>query len=402
MRLQPTHWLLADQAVVSGCNFLVGLLLARFLGVHGFGQWTLVLGVVLYINTIAGALIWLPMLTIVPSMGEPDDGRRFILGALACQLQLAGVLAALVGAGAWLMSSLEPEWFNERLVLGLVGVSLAFQLQEWVRRACFAVRHAAPAFWMDLLTYGGQVLCVCALQQAGMLDIGSALLGIAMAYLAGFVLGLLFTRWRPDWSGWRLAWRKLLAMGRSYLFGEQTQWVGTAGLLYVAAHLVGPQAAGAVRAVQGLLGPTNVLFQAFNNLVQPQSAAAHLTGGRPALNALLMKVGWQFGVPLGLGLLVLSVMGNEAMALAFGSDYARYGGLVGWQCAQVALTFVWLLFMCKVRTVGRPAHIFLSGSVQAGVSVGAVLLLAPVFAESGVLVASGLGLLAALVVLWKC
>ena len=95
------------------------------------------------------------------------------------------------------------------------------------------------------------------------------------------------------------------------------------------------------------------------------------------MNALLMKVGWQFGVPLGLGLLVLSVMGNEAMALAFGSDYARYGGLVGWQCAQVALTFVWLLFMCKVRTVGRPAHIFLSGSVQAGVSVGAVLLLAP-------------------------
>lgn len=402
MRLKPTHWVLADQAVVSGCNFLVGLLLARYLGVHGFGQWTLVLGVVLYVNTIAGALIWLPMLTIVPSMSDPVQGRGFLTGALACQLQLAGGLAALVGAGAWLVSIWHPEWLSTRLVLGLVGVSLAFQLQEWVRRACFAVRHAAPAFWMDVLTYGGQVVCVCALQHAGLLDIGSALLAVAVAYLAGFVLGMLLTGWRPDWSGGRVAWRKMLAMGRSYLFGEQTQWVGTAGLLYVAAHTIGPQAAGAVRAVQGLLGPTNVLFQAFNNLVQPQSAAAHLAGGRSALNALLVRVGCLFGVPLGLGLLGLSIFGDEAMALAFGSDYARYGGLVALQCGQVAMTFVWLLFMCKVRTVGKPAHIFLSGSAQAVVSVGAVLLLAPVFAESGVVVASALGLLAALVVLWKC
>lgn len=402
MKLKPTHWVLADQAVVSGCNFLVGLLLARYLGVHGFGQWTLVLGVVLYINTIAGALIWLPMLTIVPSMGDAADGRRFIRGALACQVQLAVGLAALVGGGAWLLAAWQPEWMPGRLVLGLVGVSLGFQLQEWVRRACFALREAAPAFWMDVLTYGAQVLGVCALQRAGLLDIGSALLAVAASYLGGFGLGLLFTRWQPDWAAWRGAWRKLLEMGRSYLFGEQTQWVGTAGLLYVAAHLVGPQAAGAVRAVQGLLGPTNVLFQAFNNLVQPQSAAAHLAGGRSALNAVLMRVGLMFGVPLGLGLLALSVLGNEAMALAFGRDYARYGDLVALQCVQVALTFVWLLFMCKVRTVGRPAHIFLSGSVQAVVSVGAVLLLAPVFAESGVLVASALGLLAALVVLWKC
>lgn len=402
MTLKPTHWVLADQAIVSGCNFLVGVLLARFLGLHDFGQWTLVLGVVLYVNTIAGALIWLPMLTIAPSMSDRTQSRAFLMGALACQMQLAAMLTAAIGLGSWVVVNLRPDWLTPQLAWGLMCLAGAFQLQEWVRRACFACQDAAPAFGIDLVTYGGQLLIVLALHFSARLSVESALFGVAVAYLLGFLVGLLLLGWRPDWRGGRLTWQRLLDMGRSYLFGEQTQWVGTAGLLYVAAHLIGPQAAGAVRAVQALLGPTNVLFQAFNNLIQPQSSAAHGAGGRQAMNALLRKVAWQFGVPLVGGLLVLAWMGDQAMALAFGGDYAQHGDLVAWQCLQVALTFAWLLMMCKVRTIGRPVHIFLSGGVQAVVSVVAALLLAPVFAEVGVVVASSLGLLAALVVLWKC
>ena len=40
-RYSHVNWALADQTMVSGVNFLTGILLARYLGVEEFGRFTL-------------------------------------------------------------------------------------------------------------------------------------------------------------------------------------------------------------------------------------------------------------------------------------------------------------------------------------------------------------------------
>ena len=40
-RYRHINWALADQGVVSGINFLTGIMLARFLGLEEFGRFTL-------------------------------------------------------------------------------------------------------------------------------------------------------------------------------------------------------------------------------------------------------------------------------------------------------------------------------------------------------------------------
>ncbi len=395
-------WVFADQALVSGCNFAVSALMARYLGVADFGEWILIFGLVLYANTVAGALLWLPMLTLTPRLTSELEQQRFLRGAFACQWVLALGASALLSGCATLAAWLKPEWLSVDAALLVGCVTLAFQLQDWLRRYCFAVGEPRPVFWLDLLAYGGQVGAVIALHVLGLLRLETALAGVMSAYLLAFVAGYHALNVRPDWAGARYSARELWQAGRAYLVGEQLQWVGTAGVLYVSAHLMGPQASGAVRAVQTLLGPTNMLFQAFNNLLMPRSGAVFRDGGDAKLKRYLLRVLVGYGLPLGAGLLVLSICGSAAMTLAFGASFAKYGALVGLQCVQVALTFLWLLALFRVRTLGRTDLIVRAGVAQAVVSLGVVLVATSHLAESGVVLASGFGVLAGLWVLLKC
>jgi O-antigen/teichoic acid export membrane protein len=399
---RTTLLVFADQAMVSGCNFLVGALMARYLGVSDFGQWILVFGLVIYANTIAGALIWQPMLNLTPRLTDKIARQQFLSGAFACQWGLSLTAASVIAAGGLLASWLRPEWLSMSSAVCVAGVTLAFQLQDWLRRYCFAIEWPAPVFAMDVLAYGGQLALVVALKWTGQLSITTALMAVMVSYGASFLAGMVGLKVWPDLAQLKRSAGELWFEGRAYLVGEQLQWVGTTGLLYTSAHMMGPQATGAVRAAQNLLGPTNLLLQAFNNLVMVRCSDTFHKGGRPALTAYLWRVLLQFGVPLLAGLAVLSWFGAEAMALAFGQAFSRYGYLVPMQAAQVALTFMWLLALFRVRTLGRSDLIMKAAAVQAAVSLTVAMLSAPFIQESGVILASGLGTLAALLVLLKC
>ena len=65
-RHRNARWALADQSVVSGANFVTGILLARFLGPEMFGLYVLLQAVLLYVNSFQGALIFQPMMSAAP------------------------------------------------------------------------------------------------------------------------------------------------------------------------------------------------------------------------------------------------------------------------------------------------------------------------------------------------
>ena len=77
---QKLNWTIADQGVVSGVNFITGLLIARFLGIEAFGVFTLVWMAVLFVNSIQIAMISAPMMTIGPK--QSDEERASYYGAV--------------------------------------------------------------------------------------------------------------------------------------------------------------------------------------------------------------------------------------------------------------------------------------------------------------------------------
>ena len=67
------NWAFTDQAMVSGVNFLTGLLLARSLGIEAFGKFTLLWMTVLFVNSIQMAVISSPMMSIGPKQDKKDE-----------------------------------------------------------------------------------------------------------------------------------------------------------------------------------------------------------------------------------------------------------------------------------------------------------------------------------------
>ena len=155
-RYSHVNWALADQAMISGVNFLTGILLARYLGIEEFGRFTLAWMAVLFVNSIQHAAINSPMMSIGPK--QPETEAPAYYGAIIVQQIFFSCAAfALLYAGVRLSGAAFPEWRVEGLALPLAVAALGFQFQDFLRRYFFTRGRGAAAFANDAVRYLGQI-----------------------------------------------------------------------------------------------------------------------------------------------------------------------------------------------------------------------------------------------------
>jgi len=75
----------ADQAMVSGSNFILGILLVRWLGLEIYGVYALLWMGVLFALGVNHAFVTKPLLSIAPKM-EKEEQRKYFSGLHVIQL----------------------------------------------------------------------------------------------------------------------------------------------------------------------------------------------------------------------------------------------------------------------------------------------------------------------------
>src|ERR1051326_2735051 len=85
---------LLDQGLISGANFIVGILLARNLAPHGYGAYALAFQVFLFLSVGYSAMVLEP-LSVFGSSVYRDTNREY-LGVL---LRVHGAIAAVIVLG---------------------------------------------------------------------------------------------------------------------------------------------------------------------------------------------------------------------------------------------------------------------------------------------------------------
>src|SRR5216683_4851234 len=91
-----------DQVLVSGSNFVAGILLARAFGIFEFGRFALAWMFVEFIGSLQFAAIIQPMLNIGPKQAEADSDRYY--GALIAQQAAA---CMVFGVADWLSATVD-------------------------------------------------------------------------------------------------------------------------------------------------------------------------------------------------------------------------------------------------------------------------------------------------------
>jgi O-antigen/teichoic acid export membrane protein len=327
--LRKGVWALADQGLISATNFVMTVLVARALSPRDFGLYALMFTALLFLNNVQSALVSQPH----TMRGAPLSGQEFVgftTTTAWTQVMLSCVGAfviALIGSvGLW------RGWGAAPLLFACASATAAWQMQEFVRRILYIRSKVSAAFLNDVVSYFGQLLLVLLLWRTERLTTVSATVAIAVTSLLGAILGAWQVRaylgGRPAWTAFRTTATSNWNFGKWLLGGHIATWMS--GRLYpiLAAGMISVATTGAMKAVQTILGPMNVLVFALDPLLGPMAARRHAAGGVPALRAYIGKIQWFMLLTVGLYCLLVSIFARPILDLVYADQYTDYAWLL--------------------------------------------------------------------------
>ena len=377
-RLRPTGWLgkgawtIADQGLFAGSNFLVNVLLARWLVPEAYGAYTVGYTLFILLGTVQAGVLLEPMLVFGPSR---FDGRlrsylRLLLSAHG-KIGLGGAVA--LGAGA------AVAWaFGQPVLASALGALAAAQvviLFYWLMRAACYIRTqphlavASGAVYAALLLGGA-----AALEATGTLGVATAVAAMAGASaVAGAVVV------------WRLripARRRDDAALRAEAYARHRDYggwaVGSGALEWFNGYLpflllplwAGLAETGGLRAVYNLILPAAHVFGALGHLILPTFVRARESGTEGALARRLALL-------LGIGCVVYGaavvLAGPWALSVLYEGKYDAYAGYL-WIAALLPLAMMGPhVAQALLRARERPRDVFVArlGGAGVGATVGA-------------------------------
>jgi O-antigen/teichoic acid export membrane protein len=248
-------WAFADQLLSSGTNFLLGVLVARTVGVRDLGAFSVAYATFTFslggVRSVASELLVIRHGAL--STQEWRDGIKRSSGTAL----LAGIV---IGAGSLIAAVVLRGAVGA--VLTILGVSLPFLLVQDVSRfALLARERGAAAFLSDAAWAAVMFTAFALLREAGVASVTWFTFGWAAAGCVAAAVGLLQLKLLPGGPVAAVRWLRGHNDIAPRLFAE---FAITTGVSMVTVFAIGGIAGlgdlGRLRAGEILLGPLNIMF----------------------------------------------------------------------------------------------------------------------------------------------
>ena len=396
----------SDQAVVSGTNFLVGIILARALGMDAYGTFVLGWMGVLFASSLQQAIILNPLYTLLPKKSHEsqdasfenviaseertkqsqeserlprgvhaersrsvrnDEASQFKGGIVAMQIALT-VLTVIIGyASIPVLRHYLPEHVSEGFLIVLPLVMGAFVTQDFLRRMLFVEGKANMALVGDIVAYGLQLPILGLIWMQGTLSLEIALIVIGSCFTISTIVNLVTLRFEPITLINQLTINSALQTLREcwefakYLVATSLlQWFSGNAFIVVAGGIVGPAAVGAVRIAQNVMGVLHVLFLAMENTVPIKAAVLLKEQGEAGMMDFFRKVTANAGlITIGLAGSV-AVFAKPILGFLYGEAYINYNDVLAAFAALYLLIFLGTVLRFVIRTIEKNQFIFIT------------------------------------------
>jgi len=367
-----------DQALFSGSNFILNILLVRWLAPADYGAFAVVFAIFLFLSGFYNALLLEPMSVLGPGR-YPDQIDTYLAIQVRIHFALTiplGIMAALVGL------FLQASHIGDiRLAQALIGSGLAlpFMLLLWlVRRMFYVLKRPADALLSSGL-YG--IFLFTGIWMVHRNGADSSLLAFGLMGAASLLSGL--------WVGGRFITQRRqnvpLAMSEilraHWDFGK---WLVATAILslgatyaqtFLAAGMINLEAAGALRAMQNFMQPMERFVTAIALLGLPALAydfgRGHLTSlRRKGIFITVALTGMAVAYEIAIWLLA-----GPLEQLVYGGRYAAYAGLIGLIGLVAVFTALSTGFSLILRAIQKPQIYLIIGIVTSVVGLSSALIL---------------------------
>jgi O-antigen/teichoic acid export membrane protein len=350
-----------DQALFAGTNFLVNVLLGRWLTSAQYGAFAVVYSLFFLFSTFHAAVLTEPMMVFGPGKYAPDF-RKYV-GMLLCgHLSLMMPVSLILLVAASVAGHFYPGG-AEQAFLGLAAAAPLILLL-WLLRQTFYIRlqpgWSAVGGVLYLVFFLAVVLMLRAQNRLSPMTV---FLGMGAGALAAsiFLLIRLQPRWTrgPENLTARLVASEHWRYGRWSIAAVAVQWFPSNIYYSLLPAWMGLAASGALRAFANLAMPALHSISPLSSLLLPLLVQARQQGG-PQLMTKRMKPLLAFliaGSIVYLGLLLY--FRSAILNLCYAGKYLEYGWLpvflVGLLPITVSLNTV---LACGLRALERPDWVF--------------------------------------------
>jgi O-antigen/teichoic acid export membrane protein len=383
-RSEVTHFcVLADQALVSGSNFVLGVVLARSLEVSTLGRYWLLMFILFFIMGLQQAAIGSPLLSIGP-LQRRFTRRAYVSIVAVHELLFCGGCAAVMLFVAALGDPLVHLGFP--VVIAFVLSSALYQLQDFARRCLFFLGNPMLAFAGDAVSYLGQTLILLRLAQSRRLDLPAVFWVSALTSAFALLIALHtvpLPQLRP--AAIRSVWARHWATSRFLLGGSILQWISRNLFSFAAPIWLGASAVGILRASYSVVGATNVWSLGLENSLPTEASTRYLREGDSGLRRYVTRSTAILLGGTGLLAAALSWKAHFILALLYGARFSAYEYVLRSYALLVVLTIAPIPFQAGLRARENTRPTFLAYSAATFLTVVLSPVLPRFFGLRGVL-----------------
>ena len=345
-----------DQAMVSGSNFLLGVLLVRWIGLDDYGVFALLWMGVLFALGINQAFITKPLLSIAPKMIGANQ-KDYLKGLHFLQFCVS-VLFLFFGLAVFLCSS----WmFGEdvmKYLPVLSGIVFLQTMHDYYRKVNIVKNNVQKVLILDILLYGGQTIGMIFLIIANKISLYTSLNVIFLANILS-VLGGVF---QEEFS--IKDFKNILVRHfhfSKWLLGTSIlQWLSGNYFIIVGASILGTSAVGAVRMVQNVMGLCHILFLAMESIIPIEAAQKFQAEGENGLINYLTKTTKQLGLGFCLILTLITIFSSSILSIFYGEEAVQFSFIVFAYVLLYALVFLGHPLRFYLRTIEKTSPIFIA------------------------------------------
>jgi O-antigen/teichoic acid export membrane protein len=349
---------LFDQGLVSGANVLTGVLLARAFGIREYGVFVLAWTAVLFANSLQYALIVTPMMSVGPKQ-EPEERSSYFGAVLLQEIVFALLATVIMFISVRLATRYFPQWEVGNLALPLSGATLAYLLQDFLRRYFFCIGRSKRALATDAMGYLSQLPILIWILHGHGTKLSSVLWIIAATSFIGFAVCMpWYERITLDAHSFRRIFLRHWRISRWLFPTAFMQW-GAGNIFLIAAPVYyGAVASAVLRAATNIVGVAHVWFLGLENVVPAKAARLMRLQG---LEGMLRYIKGVFLLWGGVTLVFTSIVAcfpSFWLQLFYGTKYSSDGSVLRLNALLYVFVFISRPLCAGLQALEYTAPIF--------------------------------------------
>ncbi|APW66220.1 hypothetical protein LPB137_10375 [Poseidonibacter parvus] len=375
-----------DQILVSGSNFLLGILLARFLGLDIFGQFSLLWLIVLFFSSIQLALIISPLLTHAPKKNKLI--KDYYLTNMLYMQFIFSIICVLILSILFYFSELITSKYNiSEFRYYILWMVFSFLCQDFIRRYFIIKISYFRLIFIDVIAYIGQLIGISSLIFFEQLTLINTFISISLTFTISFAVGYLQINFKSLKSTHiKLLFLKNWKFSKWLVYSSLLQWGSGNFYILVAGSILGPWSVGVIKVMQNTMGIFHVIFIALENILPIRFAEIYKNNGYQKTISFF-KIQLQYGFYIFLVLIsVLFIYGEELILVIYGDEYVSYSYLLFGFMIMYIFIYIGMLQRYILRTIENTKKIFINYIITTIFSVIASFILIKTLEINGVVI----------------